>query len=178
LPHRGITMIRSRRSKVLLAALPLAASLTLPAIALAGQKFHRPPDVDLDPDRGMPFDRLPKKAFDGRELDTQKKLLTLHVMDPDIDPYSLLVKPSTYESATGQIRGSLTDEERAMRHEEDLERQFSGADKTVTRSSVGPTNPLAGMPKVARVRPSRAVDPVAALKKQQANDAKHDPDDD
>ncbi len=168
----------STRTKVLLAALQLAAPLALPAVALAGQKYHRPPDVDLDPDRGMPFDRLPKKAFDGRELDTQKKLLTLHVMDPDVDPYALLVKPSTYESATGQIRGSLTDQEREMRHEEDVERQFSGADKSVTRSPVGPTNPLAGMAKVARVRPSRAVDPVVALRKQQANDAKHGADDD
>lgn len=126
----------------------------------------------------MPFDRLPKKAFDGRELDTQKKLLTLHVMDPDIDPYSLLVKPSTYESATGQIRGSLTDQEREMRHEEDIERQFSGADKSVTRSPFTPANPLAGMAKVARPHPSRPVDPVAALKKQQAHDAKSDSDDD
>jgi len=164
-----------------LLALYVVALLAMPAVALAGGRRHLPPDVDLDPDRGMPFDRYPKTAFDHRQLDTMKKALASKVMDPAIDPYTTIVKPSKYEPYTGQIRNSMTDALRDMRHNQDLARKFGASEKTVT-NSVGPKDPMAavmaGMPKPGRLMRNPVVDPIVALRKQQQNDQKDDSDDD
>lgn len=165
-----------------LLALYVVALLATPAVALAGGRRHLPPDVDLDPDRSMPFDRYPKTAFDHRQLDTMKKALASHVMDPAVDPYTSIIKPSKYEPYTGQIRNSITDALREMRHNQDLARKFSASDKSLTKSTLGPKDPMAavmaGMPKPGRVMHNPVVDPIVALRKQQQNDQKDDSDDD
>jgi hypothetical protein len=172
----GSSMPKSR----FLLALYVIALLALPATALAGP--HRlPPDVDLDPDRSMPFDRLPKTAFDHRELDTMKKVLASHVMDPAVDPYTTIVKPSKYEPYTGQIRDSINDVLRDMRHNQDLARRFASSEKNTTGPVFGPKPPpnlLAGMARPDRLLRSPVVDPMVALKKQQQNDDKDDEDSD
>jgi len=165
-----------------LLALYVVALLALPAVALAGGRRHLPPDVDLDPDRSMPFDRLPKTAFDHRQLDTMKRALASHVMDPAIDPYTTIIKPSKYEPYTGQIRNSVTDALREMRHNQDLARKFGASAKSAANNNVGPKDPmtsvLAGMPKPGRLMRNPVVDPLVTLRKQQQNDQKDDSDDD
>jgi hypothetical protein len=170
----------STANRRVLAALQLLLLLSVPVGALADQRLRRPPDVDLDPDRGMPFDRLPKSAFQHRELDTMRKLLASKVMDPAVEPYQTIVKPSKYEPYTGQIRGSINDHLRDMRHDADVSRKFAGS-KTAVPSPFAPKPPpnlLAGMPRPDRLLRSPVVDPIVALRKQQENDQKDDSDDD
>ena len=59
--------------------LALATILLAPGVARAGSG-SLPPDVDLDPDRGMSFGRLPKTSFDRRVFDPMKKALTSQAM--------------------------------------------------------------------------------------------------
>jgi hypothetical protein len=44
-------------------------------------------------------------------------------MDPAIDPYNLVMKPSVYEPQTGQVRGSITDAYRSIRRAQDASRR-------------------------------------------------------
>jgi hypothetical protein len=171
-------MIRSTGTRALLATLQLAALLAVPAIALAGQ-HHLPPDVDLDPDRGMSFVRLPKTSFERRELEVMKKMLSSRAMDPAIEPYNSPIHSSRYDPSTGRIRDSINDNLREMRHNEDVARQFAGSTKPAPASPYGPQpppDPLASMPKPARPMHNPVIDPVVALKKQQLNNLKDDDD--
>lgn len=102
--------------------LTLTAFLLAPSVARAGSG-SLPPDVDLDPDRGMSFGRLPKTSFDRRVFDPTKKALTSQAMDPAIDPYNPVVRPSRYEPGTGRIRDSYTDKVREIRREEEEARR-------------------------------------------------------
>lgn len=96
--------------------------LACPPGAEAGSRLKRPPDVDLDPDRGMTFGRLPKTSFDRRVFESTKQALGSQVMDPSIDPYNSVVRSSRYEPGTGKIRDSLTDKVREIRRREEASR--------------------------------------------------------
>lgn len=129
--------------------LALATLLLIPAVARAGSG-SLPPDVDLDPDRGMSFGRLPKTSFDRRVFDPMKKALTSQAMDPAIDPYNPVVRPSRYEPATGRIRDSYTDKVREIRREEEARRKTRPTDSDEAKTAplyVSPFKPI---------KPSRA----------------------
>jgi len=116
-----------RKIEFWVAALAVATvCLAAPATARAGSS-SLPPDVDLDPDRGMTFGRLPKTSFDRRVFDPMKKSLTSQAMDPAIDPYNPVIKSSRYEPGTGKIRDSLTDKVREMRRNEETARKNRAA---------------------------------------------------
>jgi hypothetical protein len=138
--------------------LQLAMVIALPCASLAGSR-KLPPDVDLDPDRGMSFGRLPKTAFDRRVFDPMKKSLGSRVMDPAVDPYNPVVRPSRYEPGTGRIRDSLTDKLRDMRHDEEVARKS----RDTTRKKDEKTA-AASMPHVDR-GPRPPVNPMAAMQK-------------
>lgn len=118
--------IMQSRSRRRLAALALViAAIALPATGFAGpRRLQPPPDVDLDPDRGMTFGRLPRTSFDHRVFGPLKQSLGSKAMDPSIDPYNPVVKPNRYEPGTGKIRGSLTDKVREMRRAEEARRPY------------------------------------------------------
>lgn len=124
--------------------LALVTMLLAPGVARAGSG-SLPPDVDLDPDRGMSFGRLPKTSFDRRVFDPMKKALTSQAMDPTIDPYNPVVRPSRYEPGTGRIRDSYTDQVREMRRDEEARRKTrtteANAEKT-TPLYVNPYKPI------------------------------------
>ena len=153
-------------------ALQLATLLAIPSAVLAGQR-HLPPDVDLDPDRGMPFGRLPKTSFDRRTFDAMKKVLNSRVMDPTVEPYNSVVRPSRYDPGTGRIRDSITDALRDMRHNEDLARKY--AETKGSKDQQQKKNLFPGLPRPERVMKSPVIDPVLAAKKAQSKD---DDDDD
>jgi len=124
------------------AALVLLAFIAMPAVGLAGGSRSLPPDVDLDPDRGMSFGRLPKTSFDRRVFDPMKQSLGSKAMDPAIDPYNPVVRPSRYEPSTGKIRDSLSDKVRDLRRNEEAARKARSGDsrqsadaKSVTSSN-------------------------------------------
>ena len=117
-------------------------------MALAGSG-SLPPDVDLDPDRGMSFGRLPKTSFDRRVFDPMKKSLTSQAMDPEIDPYNPVVKPSRYEPGTGRIRDSYTDKVRELRRDEEARRKMR-----TTEPDANKTAPLYVSPYKA-IKPTR-----------------------
>jgi hypothetical protein len=112
----------------------LATLLIAPGVSWAGSG-SLPPDVDLDPDRGMSFGRLPKTSFDRRVFDPMKKSLTSQAMDPDIDPYNPVVKPSRYEPGTGRIRDSYTDKVRELRRDEEARRKTRTTDPDANKSA-------------------------------------------
>jgi len=114
-----------------------AALVVVSASAYAGSS-SLPPDVDLDPDRGMTFGRLPKTSFDRRVFDPMKRALTSQAMDPAIDPYNSTVKASRYEPGTGKIRDSLTDKVRDLRRDEETARKNRAAmARREDRSTIG-----------------------------------------
>lgn len=124
--------------------LALAALLLAPAVALAGSG-SLPPDVDLDPERGMSFGRLPKTSFDRRVFDPMKRSLTSQAMDPAIDPYNPVVRPSRYEPGTGRIRDSYSDQVRRMRREEEARRKTRTTEQASQKSQplyVSPYRPI------------------------------------
>jgi len=112
------------RLELFLLALLIAVAATSPAYAGSGSL---PPDVDLDPDRGMTFGRLPKTSFDRRVFDPMKRSLASQAMDPSIDPYNPVVRSSRYEPGTGKIRDSLTDKVRDLRRNEETARKNRAA---------------------------------------------------
>jgi hypothetical protein len=115
--------IGSKRIVAANALLLLALVVTLPAASSAGsRRLQPPPDVDLDPDRSMSFGRLPRTSFDQRVFGPLKQSLGSKAMDPAIDPYNPVVRPSRYEPGTGKIRDSLTDKVREMRRAEEARR--------------------------------------------------------
>jgi hypothetical protein len=128
--------------------LALAVLLLVPRLSHAGSG-SLPPDVDLDPDRGMSFGRLPKTSFDRRVFDPMKKAFTSQAMDPAIDPYNPVVRPSRYEPATGRIRDSYTDQVRDMRRDEEARRKTR-----TTEPAANKTAPLYVSPYKA-IKPSR-----------------------
>ncbi|MBM4242315.1 MAG: hypothetical protein FJ148_00645 [Deltaproteobacteria bacterium] len=101
--------------------LALVALLIAPRAAVAGSG-SLPPDVDLDPDRGMSFGRLPKTSFDRRASDPLKNALDSRAMDPSIDPWNPVVRPSRYEPGTGKIRDSYSDKVRELRRDNEARR--------------------------------------------------------
>ena len=124
--------------------LALATILLAPGVARAGSG-SLPPDVDLDPDRGMSFGRLPKTSFDRRVFDPMKKALTSQAMDPAIDPYNPVVRPSRYEPATGRIRDSYTDQVREMRRDEEARRKTRTTEPNAEKGAplyVSPYKPI------------------------------------
>ena len=117
-------MKRPLTARATMAALAMLAALAVASSsAVAGGRSSLPPDVDLDPDRGMSFGRLPKTSFDRRVFDPMKKSLTSQAMDPSIDPYNPVVRPSRYEPGTGKIRDSYTDKLREIRRREEQSRK-------------------------------------------------------
>jgi len=117
--------IRNEKTRcgALLALAAVVAILASPAPAAAGsRRLQPPPDVDLDPERGMSFGRLPRTSFDQRVFSPLKQSLGSRVMDSSIDPYNPAVRPSRYEPGTGKIRDSLTDKVREMRRTEEARR--------------------------------------------------------
>jgi hypothetical protein len=116
-----MTVLIDRRG--ILVASMLLALLAAPSSGLAGGSRSLPPDVDLDPDRGMSFGRLPKTSFDRRVFDPMKRSLGSQAMDPSIDPYNPVARPSRYEPATGKIRDSLSDKLRDLRRNEEAARK-------------------------------------------------------
>lgn len=129
----------------MIGALALAALVVSPAVAGA-QSRSLPPDVDLDPDRGMSFSRLPKTSFDRRVFDPMKQSLTSRAMDPSIDPYNPVVKPSRYEPGSGKIRDSLTDKMRDIKRFEEASRK-SRAEAARRNSPEAKTASAAGIVK-------------------------------
>lgn len=121
--------------------LALAALLAAPSTALAGSGSSLPPDVDLDPDRGMSFGRLPKTSFDRRVFDPMKKSLTSQVMDPSVDPWNPVVRPSRYEPGTGKIRDSYSDKVRQMRRDEEARRKTRTVERDDGKASYGAYKP-------------------------------------
>jgi len=146
LPHRGTTLAHEvatmggasdRRSTGLRAlALAMATLATVALTAAPGfagsRRLQPPPDVDLDPDRGMTFGRLPKTSFDRRVFDPMTQALGSRVIDPSIDPYNSVIKPNRYEPGTGKIRDSLTDKVREIRRAQESRR--SRRDAAAARS--------------------------------------------
>jgi hypothetical protein len=124
--------------------LALVVLLLAPVVAYAGSG-SLPPDVDLDPDRGMSFGRLPKTSFDRRVFDPMKKSLTSQAMDPAIDPYNPIVRPSRYEPGTGRIRDSYTDQVREMRRDEEARRKTRTTETAAEKATplyVSPYKPI------------------------------------
>lgn len=121
--------------------LALAALLAAPSTALAGSGSSLPPDVDLDPDRGMSFGRLPKTSFDRRVFDPMKKSLNSQVMDPSVDPWSPAVRPSRYEPGTGKIRDSYSDKVRQLRRDEEARRKTRTVERDDGKASYGAYKP-------------------------------------
>jgi hypothetical protein len=121
-------MMRFSHASVRFVALAMFAAATIASsTAFAGGRSSLPPDVDLDPDRGMSFGRLPKTSFDRRVFDPMKKALTSQAMDPAIDPYNPVVRSSRYEPGTGKIRDSYTDKLREIRRREEQARKSRAA---------------------------------------------------
>jgi hypothetical protein len=88
-----------------------------------GKRLRPPPDVTLHPDRGMSFTRFSKTSHDQRVFKPLNQGTRLPLMDPAIDPYNLVMKPSVYEPQTGQVRGSITDAYRSIRRAQDASRR-------------------------------------------------------
>lgn len=143
--------------------LALATLLLAPGVARAGSG-SLPPDVDLDPDRGMSFGRLPKTSFDRRVFDPMKKALTSQAMDPAIDPYNPVVRPSRYEPGTGRIRDSYTDQVREMRRDEEARRKTR-----TTETSADKTAPLYVSPYKA-IKPTRPSSVTASSQNRSDDD--------
>ena len=121
----------------IVALVAVAALVALASPGHAGSS-SLPPDVDLDPDRGMTFGRLPKTSFDRRVFDPMKKALTSQAMDPAIDPYNSVIRSSRYEPGTGKIRDSYTDKVRELRRDEETARKNRAAlSRSEDRAAVG-----------------------------------------
>lgn len=110
--------IRLIRCGVLVAALASSSS------AWAGGS-SLPPDVDLDPDRGMTFGRLGRTRLQGEVFAPTKDSLRSRVMDPNIDPFNSMLHSDRYEPSTGKIQGGLTDTLREMRRRQEASRRDS-----------------------------------------------------
>jgi len=102
------------RTRIVLAALSLLA-LGLPRPAVATDKLKPPQEVDVDPDRLMSFGRLSKAPFDKSINLPYLQATNLPTMDPDVEPYNTVVKPSRYDPQTGTIRGGIVEKEKEMR---------------------------------------------------------------
>jgi len=127
---RGGVMPRSliTRATVVLALASLGIALSGTACLARSKRLKPPPDVDLDPDRAMSFGRLSKSPFDrsiSRPL--TQAISPVLVMDPSVDPFNSVVKPSRYEPQTGEIRGGLVDRFREMAHLEEQDRRVHPA---------------------------------------------------
>ena len=85
--------------------------------------LQRPPGVDLDPDRGMTFSRLPGTTFDGKVFAPYRQVMRSAVMRPEVDPYRTLLEAPQYDPQTGKIRGFLSDQERVIQRHQDLSRR-------------------------------------------------------
>jgi hypothetical protein len=107
----------------------LTIGLASTAVFAESSKLKRPPDVDLDPERGMTFGRIPKTSFDGRMYGPLKQGLRSRTMDSTIDPYNSVLQTDRYEPHTGKIRNSLTDTVRSMRRNEELRRTNNDEDR-------------------------------------------------
>lgn len=101
------------------AAAALVVGLT--AVAWAGGS-SLPPDVDLDPDRGMTFGRIGKTRLVGEVFAPFKHAMRSRVMDPSIDPYAPAAAAGRYDPATGKIQGGLSDTVKAMRRRQEAAR--------------------------------------------------------
>lgn len=112
-----------RRLEIWMLAVLVAIAFVAGATPARAGSSSLPPDVDLDPDRGMTFGRLPKTSFDRRVFEPMKRSLTSQAMDPSIDPYNPIVRSSRYEPGTGKIRDSLTDKVRELRRSEEAARK-------------------------------------------------------
>jgi hypothetical protein len=106
---------------LLVAAASLLAALLLPAPRVLAGGNAPPPDVRLDPDRGMTFGRIPKTTIDGAIYKPFRDSMKWQLMSPDHDPYRSMLQSEIYDPATGRIHGGLSDKVREMR---------GGADRT------------------------------------------------
>lgn len=102
----------TRFSRRALAALVLTAGLHL---VNPGASDGAPPDVRVDPHRGMTFDSIPKTSIEGSIYQPFRDSMKWRLMDPEHDPYRSMLQSDVYDPATGKIKGGLTDKVRRMR---------------------------------------------------------------
>jgi hypothetical protein len=81
----------------------------------AADKLKRPQEVDVDPDRFMSFGRLSKAPFDKSINQPYLEGTNLPSMDPSVEPYNWVVRPSRYDPQTGTIQGGIVEKEKEMR---------------------------------------------------------------
>jgi hypothetical protein len=93
----------------------------MPALARSN-RLRPPPDVDLDPDRGMTFGRMSKITHDQRAFRSFNQATRPGGVDPGADPYTPVSK-NQYDPDTGIVHGSLNDAARQMRQAEDASRR-------------------------------------------------------
>ena len=109
--------------------LSFAAPILLLVVAATGVyagSNSLPPDVDLDPERGMTFGRLGKTRLPNQITAPFKQgTRSAGSRDPAIDPYNLVPDGGRYDPSSGKIRGGLSDKVRQMRRREDLARDRS-----------------------------------------------------
>jgi hypothetical protein len=103
------------KKMVVSAAVFLLAVFFLSATGVRAAGNNTPPDVRLDPDRGMTFDRIPKTTIDGGIYKPFKDSMKWRLMDPDHDPYRSMLQSERYDPSTGRIHGGLSDKVREMR---------------------------------------------------------------
>jgi len=118
----------ARRSRPLraIAAVTALALLVGPLAAVAharGQRSHRPPNIFLNPDRGLGFTRFSKASHDRKLFDSVHHATTLPGLDPAIEPYNLTPKASTYDVQSGNVRGSLSDRMHEIQRADDAARR-------------------------------------------------------
>ena len=103
--------------KLVFAAAALAALVLAPAgPAWAAGGTRPPPDVRIDPDRGMTFERIPRTNIDGAIYQPFRESMRWRFMRPEIEPYNSVIDESgVYDPATGKIRGMLSDKVNEMR---------------------------------------------------------------
>ncbi len=102
----------SRISKTALGALVLLAASRL---VDPGASLGAPPDVRVDPHRGMTFDSIPKTSIEGSIYQPFRDSMKWRLMDPEHDPYRSMLQSEVYDPGTGKISGGLTDKVRRMR---------------------------------------------------------------
>ena len=118
-------MRRGLRRSIELLGLAIAVALCLGLAPTPGYakpaRLRPPPDVDLDPDRGMTFGRMSKITHDQKAFKSFNQATRPGVLDQSIDPYTPLTK-NQYDPDNGIVHGSLNDSAKLLRQLEDVER--------------------------------------------------------
>lgn len=93
----------------------LLAAATLALAAPAWAAGNTPPDVRVDPHRGMTFESIPKTSIEGSIYKPFRDSMKWRLMEPEHDPYRSMLQSDVYDPATGKISGGLSDKVREMR---------------------------------------------------------------